>query len=278
MGADEAGHGHRQTGNEDAKQQGDTTNRSRYRRATLLILTGSLTFLVSLAVLLFMNPSPEPTATPPEPTATPPDPPAMIPEAPGGRVGRQPPGPSSDLPRLPDESLKEYIFRTDADEREATARSRLWAAIAAFDPAAPLDANGQTALQAELREIAVLLDEARRLREFGERARIEAELEGQGPLDSLRDAEAPTDSLRDAEAPTDSSAEAAPLRVEEPGRETPSTSGGDGTETVVTIAGVVALVTAIAGLVAAVAGLFTALATWIKARRQPASTDTSASG
>jgi len=202
----------------------------------------------------------------------------MIPEAPGERVGRQPPGPSSDLPRLPGEPPEEYIFRTDAEEREATARSRLWAAIAAFDPAAPLDANGQTALQAELQEIAVLLDEARQLREFGERARIEAELEGQGPLDSLRD----------AEAPTDSSAEAAPLRVEEPGRETPSTSGGDGTETpstsggggtetVVTIAGVVALVTAIAGLVAAVAGLFTALATWIKARRQPASTDTSAS-
>jgi len=55
MGADEAGHGHRQTGNEDAEQQGDTTSRSRYRRATLLILTGLLTFLVSL---LFMNPLP----------------------------------------------------------------------------------------------------------------------------------------------------------------------------------------------------------------------------
>ena len=164
-------------------------------------------------------------------------------------------------------------MRTDAEEREAIARSRLWVAIAAFDPAAPLDANGQTALQAELREIAVLLDEARQLREFGTRARIEAELEVQGPLVFSPD----------AEAPTDSSAEAAPLRVEAPGRETPSTSGGDGTETVVTetvvtIAGVVALVTAIAGLIAAVAGLFTALATWIKARRQPASTDTSASG
>jgi len=149
-------------------------------------------------------------------------------------------------------------LRTDAEEREAIARGRLGAAIAAFDPAAPLDANGQTALQAELREIAVLLDEAGQLREFGLEARIEA--------------------VADAEGPPGSSGGAAPLRVEEPGRETPSTSGGDGTETVVTIAGVVALVTAIAGLVAAVAGLFTALATWIKARRQPASTDTSANG
>jgi len=202
---------------------------------------------------------------------------------PGGHVER-PPGPSSDLPRLPDESLKEYIFRTDADEREATARSRLWAAIAAFDPAAPLDANGQTALQAELQEIAFLLDEARQLREFGERARIEAVADTEGPPGSLPPMRrAPTDSSAEAEAPTDSSAEAAPLRVEEPGRETPSTSGGDGTETVVTetvvtIASAVALLTAIAGLVAAVAGLFTALATWIKARRQPASTDTSANG
>ena len=154
-------------------------------------------------------------------------------------------------------------MRTDAEEREATARGRLGAAIAAFDPAAPLDANGQTALQAELREIAVLLDEAGQLREFGLEARIEA--------------------VADAEGPPGSSGGAAPLRVEEPGRETPSTSGGDGTETVVTetvvtIASAVALLTAIAGLVAAVAGLFTALATWIKARRQPASTDTSANG
>jgi len=251
MGADEAGHGHRQTGDEDAKQQGDTTNRNRYRRATLLILTGSLTFLVSLAVLLFMNHSPSRDDI------------GLLPGNDMGVPNRLPlseplpelilPEPISDLPRLPGESLEEYILRTDAEEREATARRRLGAAIAA-----PLDANGQTALQAELREIAVLLDEAGQLREFGLEARIEA--------------------VADAEGPPGSSGGAAPLRVEEPGRETPSTSGGDGTETVVTIAGVVALVTAIAGLVAAVAGLFTALATWIKARRQPASTDTSASG
>ena len=260
MGADEAGRGHRQTGDEDAKQQGDTTNRNRYRRATLLILTGSLTFLVSLAVLLFMNHSPSRDDI------------GLLPGNDMGVPNRLPlseplpelilPEPISDLPRLPGESLEEYILRTDAEEREATARRRLGAAIAA-----PLDANGQTALQAELREIVVLLDEARQLREFGIVARIEALAEAEGP-GSSPEAEAPPDSLLfEGAAPT----------VEGPGDKTASTSG-DGTQTAATIAGIVALLTAIAGLVAAVAGLFTALATWIKARRQPASTDKSASG
>jgi len=224
---------------------------------------------VSLAVLLFMNHSPSRDDI------------GLLPGNDMGVPNRLPlseplpelilPEPISDLPRLPGESLEEYILRTDAEEREATARRRLGAAIAA-----PLDANGQTALQAELREIAVLLDEARQLREFGIVARIEALAEAEGP-GSSPEAEGPGSSP-EAEAPPDSLLfEGAAPTVEGPGDKTASTSG-DGTQTAATIAGIVALLTAIAGLVAAVAGLFTALATWIKARRQPASTDKSASG
>jgi len=147
---------------------------------------------------------------------------------------------------LPGESAEEYRWRTDAEEQQAAARAQLEDVIAVLDPAAPLDANGQTALQAELRLIAVRLDEAAQSRQLGIEARIE------------------------------SVAEAAPQGAERQREGAESTSGG-GTQTAATIAGVVALLTATAGLVAALAGMFTALATWIKARRQPASTDTSAS-
>ena len=157
---------------------------------------------------------------------------------------------------LPGESAEEYRWRTDAEEQQAAARAQLEGVIAAFDPAAPLDANGQTALQAELRLIAVLLDEAAQSRQLGIEARIE--------------------SVAEAEARAESVTEAAPQGAERQREGAESTSGG-GTQTAVTIAGVVALLTATAGLVAALAGMFTALATWIKARRQPASTDTSAS-
>jgi len=129
-----------------------------------------------------------------------PEPSSDLPEPPGERLERQSrPELNSDLPRLPGEPPEEYILRTDAEEREAIARSRLWVAIAAFDPAAPLDANGQTALQAELREIAVLLDEARQLREFGIVARIEALAEAEGP-GSSPEAEGPGSSP-EAEGP-----------------------------------------------------------------------------
>jgi len=167
---------------------------------------------------------------------------------------------------LPGESAEEYRWRTDAEEQQAAARAQLEGVIAALDPAAPLDANGQTALQAELRLIAVLLDEAAQSRQLGIEARIE----------SVTEAEARAESVTEAEARAESVTEAAPQGAERPREGAESTSGG-GTQTAATIAGVVALLTATAGLVAALAGMFTALATWIKARRQPASTDTSAS-
>jgi len=157
---------------------------------------------------------------------------------------------------LPGESAEEYRWRTDAEEQQAAARAQLEDVIAALDPAAPLDANGQTALQSELWLIAVLLDDAAQSRQFGIEARIE--------------------SVAEAEARAESVTEAAPQGAERQREGAESTSGG-GTETAATIAVVVALLTATAGLVAALAGMFTALATWIKARRQPASTDTSAS-
>jgi len=157
---------------------------------------------------------------------------------------------------LPGETAEEYSWRAYAEEQQAAARAELEDVIAALDPAAPLDANGQTALQAELRLIALLLDEAAQSRQLGIEARIE--------------------SVTEAEARAESVTEAAPQGAERQREGAESTSGG-GTQTAVTIAGVVALLTATAGLVAALAGMFTALATWIKARRQPASTDTSAS-
>ena len=148
---------------------------------------------------------------------------------------------------LPGESAKEYRWRSDAEEWRAVARDGLGGRYCSCARSCrPLDANGQAALQAELRLIAVRLDEAAQSRQLGIEARIE------------------------------SVAEAAPRGAERPREGAESTSGG-GTQTAATIAGVVALLTATAGLVAALAGMFTALATWIKARRQPASTDTSAS-
>ena len=229
MGAEEAGRGRRQASDEGAKQQqGEQTSRGRYRWAKRLILGGSLMFLVSLLVL-FM----------------------VLPDGAGDSGG-------SGMPTevLPGESAEEYRWRTDAEEQQAAARAQLEGVIAALDPAAPLDANGQTALQSELWLIAVLLDDAAQSRQFGIEARIE--------------------SVAEAEARAESVTEAAPQGAERQREGAESTSGG-GTQTAATIAGVVALLTATAGLVAALAGMFTALATWIKARRQPAPTDTSAS-
>ena len=234
MGAEEAGRGRRQASDEGAKQQqGEQTSRGRYRWAVRLIFGGSLMFLVSLLVL-FMFRMPDGAAGGPS----------------GGSGGSTP----TDV--LPGESAEEYRWRTDAEEQQAAARAQLEDVIAALDPAAPLDANGQTALQSELWLIAVLLDDAAQSRQFGIEARIE--------------------SVAEAEARAESVTEAAPQGAERQREGAESTSGG-GTETAATIAVVVALLTATAGLVAALAGMFTALATWIKARRQPASTDTSAS-
>jgi len=208
-------------------------------------------FLVSLLVLLFMV-SPPPEDTEPSPggsTLTEPSPePAPPPE--------ESPGGSTPTEVLPGETAEEYSWRAYAEEQQAAARAELEDVIAALDPAAPLDANGQTALQAELRLIALLLDEAAQSRQLGIEARIE--------------------SVTEAEARAESVTEAAPQGAERQREGAESTSGG-GRQTAATIAGVVALLTATAGLVAALAGMFTALATWIKARRQPASTDTSAS-
>jgi len=182
----------------------------------------------------------------------------------GGLRGSPPPpaptAPTEVLPTpteaLPGETAEEYSWRAYAEEQQAAARAELEDVIAALDPAAPLDANGQTALQAELRLIALLLDEAAQSRQLGIEARIE--------------------SVAEAEPRAESVTEAAPQGAERQREGAESTSGG-GTQTAATIALVVALLTATAGLVAALAGMFTALATWIKARRQPASTDTSAS-
>ena len=243
MGAEEAGRGRRQASDEGAKQQqGEQTSRGRYRWAKRLILGGSLMFLVSLLVVLFMVP-----------ILT-----GVYGGGAGGSAGGPGGGPGGSTPTevLPGESAEEYRWRTDAEEQQAAARAQLEGVIAALDPAAPLDANGQTALQAELRLIAVLLDEAAQSRQLGIEARIE--------------------SVAEAEARAESVTEAAPQGAERQREGAESTSGG-GTETAATIAVVVALLTATAGLVAALAGMFTALATWIKARRQPASTDTSAS-
>ena len=249
MGAEEAGRGRRQASDEGAKQQqGEQTSRGRYRWAKRLILGGSLMFLVSLLVLFMV---------PPILTGVERDPA-------GGLRGSPPPpaptAPTEVLPTpteaLPGETAEEYSWRAYAEEQQAAARAELEDVIAALDPAAPLDANGQTALQAELRLIALLLDEAAQSRQLGIEARIE--------------------SVAEAEARAESVTEAAPQGAERQREGAESTSGG-GTQTAATIALVVALLTATAGLVAALAGMFTALATWIKARRQPASTDTSAS-
>ena len=242
MGAEEAGRGRRQASDEGAKQQqGDQTSRGRYRWPKRLILGGSLMFLVSLLVLFMVSiPTGSVEGDYPRDQVVPLESPL---ESPPTEV-------------LPGESAEEYRWRTDAEEQQAAARAQLEDVIAALDPAAPLDANGQTALQAELRLIAVLLDEAAQSRQLGIEARIE--------------------SVAEAEPRAESVTEAAPQGAERQREGAESTSGG-GTQTAATIALVVALLTATAGLVAALAGMFTALATWIKARRQPASTDTSAS-
>ncbi len=266
MGAEEAGRGRRQASDEGAKQQqGEQTSRGRYRWAKRLILGGSLMFLVSLLVLFMV---------PPILTGVERDPA-------GGLRGSPPPpaptAPTEVLPTpteaLPGETAEEYSWRAYAEEQQAAARAQLEDVIAALDPAAPLDANGQTALQAELRLIAVLLDEAAQSRQLGIEARIESVAEA-ARAESVAEA-ARAESVTEA-ARAESVTEAAPQGAERQREGAESTSGG-GTQTAATIALVVALLTATAGLVAALAGMFTALATWIKARRQPASTDTSAS-
>ena len=75
---------------------------------------------------------------------------------------------------LPGESAKEYRWRSDAEEWRAVARDGLGGRYCSCARSCrPLDANGQAALQAELREIAVLLDVAEQSILVGGTRRVE---------------------------------------------------------------------------------------------------------